>query len=261
MAPLPMHSVFSDLPTDLRNALVEALNNIRGNYVERRWEPSELNGGKVSEVVYRIMEWHASPGGNYTALGIPIKDFGRSVRKFENDTKLSDSIRFHIPNALNFLYSVRNKRGVGYVSGDVNPNRMDAEAVLATSNWAVAELVRIFHSVSMIEARETIEGLVEKRSPLVWEVAGVRRILNPAMPYEDKVLVLLHSLHPKAANDSDLFEWCGHSNKSSFRKQVLQKADDEALVHYDKVKQQVHLSPNGLECAEQILRGYTQSPT
>lgn len=253
MPALPLSDVFSDVPDELRKATIEAFNNVRQNYAERRWEPSELNGGKISEAVYRVLEWHTSKSQDFTPLGTQIKDFKTSVRRFENKTDMPDSIRFHIPDALAFLYALRNKRGVGHLGGDINPNHMDAEIILGMTNWVMAELVRIFHAATISEAKQTIEALVEKRTSLVWEVADVKRILNPAMSYKDRVLVLLHSSHPDPVDEKKLFEWCEHSNPSAFRTQVLNKAHKERFVEYDSVQQQVYLSPNGVDAAEQLL--------
>ena len=237
--------------------MIQALNEVRQNYTERRWEPSELNGGKISEAVLRILQWHTSPTNDYTPLGNQINDFGKTVRRFENQTSMSDSVRFHIPNALVFLYTVRNKRGVGHLGKEVNPNKMDSEAVLSIASWVTAELVRLFHVVTVTEAQQVVEALVEKRNPLVWEVGSVRRILNPAMSHTARVLVLLHSSHPDPVSESDLFEWCEHSNASSFRSQVLKKNHKERLIEYDTGKQIVHISPKGIERAEELLTSYT----
>jgi hypothetical protein len=248
--------VLSTLPGELREALTQALNEVRQNYIERRWEPSELNGGKMAEAIYRILEWHASSTSSYTPIGSQIKDFGKAVRRFENQASMPDSVRFHIPNALIFLYTVRNKRGVGHLGNEVNPNQMDSEAVLSMSNWVTAELVRLLHSVTIEEAQQAVEELLEKRNPLVWEVADVRRVLNPAMSHTERVLVLLHSSHPRPVAESDLFEWCEYSSASSFRSQVLKKAHKERLIEYDTVRQLVYISPTGIKRAEQLLLSY-----
>lgn len=256
MPPLPLSKVLSDLPNELRDAVIEAFGNVRRNYIEGRWEPSELNGGKFSEVVYRILEWYTSKPRDFTPLGVQIKDFKTAVKRFENKTDMLNSIRFHIPDALAFLYTVRNKRGVGHPGGDINPNRMDAEITLGMTNWIMAELVRIFHASTVNEAQQTVEALVEKRNALVWEVANVKRILDPDMSHKDRVLVLLHSSHPSPIADKELLEWCEHSNPSAFRTQVLNKAHKEKLIEYDTAQQQVYLSPSGVEAAEQLLLRY-----
>lgn len=253
MSTLSLSGVFADLPEELRDALIKAFNNVRRNYVERRWEPSELNGGKMSEAVYRVLEWYTSSTGSYTQLGVQIKDFSSAARGFEKMSSMPDSIRFHIPNALGFLYSVRNKRGVGHLGGDINSNHMDAEVVLGIANWIMAELIRIFYGADVPEAKETVEAMVEKRSPLIWEVADRKRILNPAMSYGDRIVIFLHSSHPNPLGETELFEWCEHSNPSAFRTQVLKKAHKERLIEYDSVKRLVYLSPTGVELAEQLL--------
>ena len=44
-----------NIPDGLREPLLAAFNEIVGNFREGRWEPSELNGGKLCEVVYTIV--------------------------------------------------------------------------------------------------------------------------------------------------------------------------------------------------------------
>ena len=155
------------------------------------------------------------------------------------------------------LLALFDRRGVGHLGKEVNPNKMDSEAVLSIASWVTAELVRLFHAVTVTEAQQVVEALVEKRNPLVWEVAGVQRILNPAMSHTDRVLVLLHSFHPEPVSESDLFEWCEYSNASSFRSQVLKKNHKERLIEYDTGKQLVYISPKGINRAEELLTSYT----
>jgi hypothetical protein len=47
--------VLAGLPKALRDTLLESYQQIMSNYLERRWEPSELNGGKFCEAVYSII--------------------------------------------------------------------------------------------------------------------------------------------------------------------------------------------------------------
>lgn len=254
----PLTTVFSSLPSELKEALMQSFNNVRRNYTESRWEPSELNGGKFCEAVFRIIEWYTSPNHQYTPIGSQINNFGASVRRFENLSAMPDAIRFHLPNALLFLYAVRNRRGVGHLGGDVDPNRMDAEAVVGMTNWIMAELVRIFHAIDLEDAQKVVEGIVEKRNALVWEVADVRRILNPALQHKDRCLVLLHSTHPVPVPEPTLFQWCEHSNTTNFRKQILQELHKERLIEYDPTKRLVYLSPTGITDAEKLLASYTE---
>ena len=46
------------IPNGLRTPLFSAYQSIERNFRENRWEPSELNGGKMCEVVYAILKGH-----------------------------------------------------------------------------------------------------------------------------------------------------------------------------------------------------------
>ena len=47
--------LLAGLPQGLRDELLASYREIVSNYLERRWEPAELNGGKFCEVVYSIL--------------------------------------------------------------------------------------------------------------------------------------------------------------------------------------------------------------
>ena len=55
---IDVSAVLASISEGLRNALVDSLNEIARNFREGRWEPSELNGGKLCEVVYTILKGH-----------------------------------------------------------------------------------------------------------------------------------------------------------------------------------------------------------
>src|SRR5690606_29767773 len=168
----PAHAL-AGLPTGLRAELIDSYGNITRNFVERRWEPSELNGGKFAEVVYSIIDG-AVAGAMPTKASKP-KKMADACRALEGKPATSalvgdKSFRVYIPRALVLLYDIRNQRGVGHIDGDVDPNSMDASAVVAIASWVMAELVRIFHNVSTKEAQDTVDALIERKTPLIWEV-------------------------------------------------------------------------------------------
>lgn len=243
---MEFQNLFPNIPNRLIKSLKIHYTKIKENYIENRFGPSELNGAKFSEVVFRILEWHTSTDKSYTPLGTSIRNFDNATRKFENKSNFPDSIRFHIPKILNTLYSIRNKRGVGHVGGDVDPNYMDALFVVSAADWIMAELVRIFHNISIPEAQKLVESIVSRKMPLVWDIQGRKRILQPSMSYKEKVLLLLYSEHPKPITDRTLFEWTEHSRFNNFSSSVLIPLHKEKLVEYDKNSKEVYLSPKGL---------------
>lgn len=250
---MDIQKLLPSIPKVLSGALIKHYKKIKENFLEGRYEPSELNGAKFSEVVLRILQWYVSPKHLYTPLGERIKNFDQATRKFEHETSFPDSIRFHIPRTLDILYVIRNKRGVGHVGGDIYPNQMDAMFVVAASDWILAELVRIFHKTSISEAQKIIESIITKKLPLVWEVEGRKRVLQENMSYKDQVLVLLYSEYPLPVLDRSLFDWTDHSHLTYFRRDVLRPLHKERLIEYDKKTNKVHLSPAGIKKAEEII--------
>lgn len=57
---ITLSTLLTNLPTSLREELIRAFRKIEQNFREGRWEPSELNGGKLCEVVYSILKGHVS---------------------------------------------------------------------------------------------------------------------------------------------------------------------------------------------------------
>lgn len=126
VSPINAASVLGAVPAGLRDELVQALNEVLRNYRERRWEPSELNGGKLCEVVYTILRGHV--GGKFPAKASKPPNMVDACKALEqaDSGKFPRSVRVQIPRMLIALYEIRNNRGVGHVGGDVDPNLMDA---------------------------------------------------------------------------------------------------------------------------------------
>ena len=76
------------------------------------------------------------------------------------------------------LYEIRNNRGVGHAGGDVDPNHIDATLVVATCNWIMAELVRVFEELPISEAQTLVDRLVEYTCPIIWQNDEVKRIFT-----------------------------------------------------------------------------------
>jgi hypothetical protein len=175
-----------------------------------------------------------------------------ACKALESSTTAPRSMRIQIPRMIVALYEIRNNRYVGHVGGDVDPNHMDALCVLQMSKWIVAELVRVLHNVDIDEAGELVDALVERETPLIWEVDGVRRVLDTSLSMRDKTLLLLHAADTPLA-ERDLVRWIEHTNASVYRRDVLRKAHKTRLLEYDQASGTVTISPRGIELVEDNL--------
>jgi hypothetical protein len=184
---------FSVLPAKLRDDLLNAFYEIIKNYREHRWEPSELNGGKLCEAVYTIVLGYLD-GGQYPARAWKPSRFPDACLALEikyQHVPDSRSPRVLIPRMMIGLYDIRNNRGVGHAGADVDPNQMDASAVLYLSKWLVAELVRLLHTLTPDEATEIVDSLIEREVALVWTHEDRKRVLRTGLTWKQQTLLLL----------------------------------------------------------------------
>ncbi len=254
-AALTPAAILATVPAGLRDPLVAAFNEIATNFAAHKWEPSELNGGKLCEAAYTILRGYVD--GKWAARPSKPRDFVTACKDFEKEdkTKWPQTVRVTTPRLLMALYEIRNNRGVGHVGGDVDANHMDATLVLSGAKWVVAELVRIFHGVTTAEATEVVDALVERAVPTIWTIGDRRRVLVPGMSMKDQTLLLLYGPAGWVA-EADLVKATEHSNASVYRRDVLVVAHKARLLEYDATGRRAHISPLGIDYVEKKLGAY-----
>lgn len=242
------------LPATLRDDLLDAFNEIVKNYRERRWEPSELNGGKLCEVVYTICKGWLE-GGMYPSRAEKPSRFPDTcwamASKYSHVPD-SRSARILIPRMMMGLYDIRNNRGVGHAGAEVDPNHMDATAVLYTAKWLVAELVRLLHTLPTEEATAIVDALVEREVAWVWTLGDKKRVLRTGLTWKDQALVLLLT-EPGEVAEADLFRWLEHPRLAGLRQKVLNPLHEGRLIEYDKAARTIRLLPPGVTAAETLV--------
>jgi hypothetical protein len=244
-------SLLPSIPVGLRDPLFDFFEEITRNFRERRWEPSELNGGKLCEVIYTILRGYID--GSFPPTPSKPNNMVDACRALEKEaSSFSRSIRIQIPRMLIALYEVRNNRGVGHSGGDVNPNHMDATAVLYMSKWLLSEIIRIFHAVDIQAATEMVDSLVDRTIPVIWQVGNKHRVLKTDLTMREKTLLFLYQLQGDV-RESDLVSWVEHSNASAYRRDVLRKLHSDRLVEYDEENRVLTISPTGIRYVEKSI--------
>lgn len=250
---LAPEDAFAVLPSGLRDDLLNAFNEIVRNYREHRWEPSELNGGKLCEAVYTvIVGW--LEGGAYPARAKKPQQFPQKCWYLESKYSTvpdSKSARVLIPRLMLGVLDIRNNRNVGHTGGDVDPNAMDAMLVLHNAKWLVAELVRMLHTLTIDEATAIVDALTEREVPLVWVLGDKRRVLKPGLSWRSQTYLLLLS-ETDEVHEGDLVRWLEHKSAAVYRRDVLTKMHRERLIEFDKDTRMVRLLPPGVVKAEEI---------
>jgi len=249
----PLDTYLRPIPATLQSALLTAYSEIQRNYRERRWEPAELNGGKMCEVVYTILKGHAD--GSYPATVQKPRNLLQACQELERhpNSTLSRSFRIQIPRLLIALYEMRNNRNVGHIGGDIDPNHMDATLVLHISRWLMAELIRHFHSVDLETASKVVDDLCDRILPLVWEINGKRRVLRDDLTAEQESLIVLYSASHRRMPVDELLDSVEYKNATRFRNELLGRLHKKRFVEFDKDRDSVVLSPTGIAFVEKTI--------
>jgi hypothetical protein len=246
-------TVLGHLPPSLRDELVAEYQKIMRNFREHRWEAAELDGGRFSEIVYTILAGHID-SDNYPATPSKPTNFPAACDALAraDRTKFPKSVRLLVPKVLIALYDIRNNRGVGHVGGEVDANHMDATFVAHTASWVMAELVRIFHTTDITTATATVEALVDRHLPLIWEVNGVKRVLDNRLSLTDATLLLLYSC-VQGLTDKSLATSLERERLFDYKTRVLAPLHKARKIEYDDTTEFVVISPKGIADVEERL--------
>ena len=244
---------FGQLPQGLRQELVTEYEKIARNYRERRWEAAELDGGRLCEIIYTIIDGHLQ-GNQFAVRASKPNKFDDACKKLEQVPKAtySDSARITIPRVLVGLYNLRNRRGVGHVGGDVSANHMDATYVLHTAQWLMAKLVRLFHNVTIDEATAVVDALVDRTVPILWKIGDVTRVLDTSLTLKDSTLLLLYS-RAAGMTDTELMSSLEQERSGHYRSRILRTLHAARLIEYDVASTQAMISPTGIAYVEDRL--------
>jgi hypothetical protein len=241
----------SSIPQGLREPLITEYQSIVQNFLERRWMPSELSGGRFSEIVYTILDGHAKK--SFAAAPSKPANFVDACRLLEKNsrTHVPRSFQILIPRMLPALYEIRNNRNVGHVGGDVDPNHMDSVAVLSMCNWIMAEMVRVFHGLTVNEAQAVVDLLVEVRIPVIWTDGNVKRVLRPKLKVNEQLLLLVATSVPDVSA-SDLVKWTEKNKKHVIA--TIRSLHSQRLVEFDPTSDKVRILPPGSALVAELVK-------
>jgi hypothetical protein len=248
-----LDSAIANVPSKFRSRLIQTYLDLKKNCAEARHEAAGLAVGKFCEVVLRLLQEKVH--SNFTPFGKKINNYADECRKLITapETSGNESERIVLPRALVFLYTMRNKRGIGHVGGDVDANAIDIAAMTKTADWVICELIRINHGMSLEEAQDIVDGISVRQLPTIWEVAGKKRVLKEGLKARDQALLLLHSSQNSAVLLEDLCEWIEYSNIRVFKNTIIKELHKHRFLEFDKDSESIVLSPKGVEYVEKNL--------
>ena len=248
-----LEEALEGIPKTLRGKLIQSYQDLKSSFVHGQFESCGLKAGKFCEVALRVLQHNLT--GTSIPLGRRIQNFKReceAVEKLPSDA-VPESLKILIPRALNFLYTLRNKRGIGHVGGDIDANEIDAATCVRLADWCLSELIRVLHGLPIEEAQSLVDSIAERQLPLVWDILGKKRILQNNMPYKDQVLLLLYSHAGIGVPLEDLVSWTECPRKDNFVRAVILPLHERRFIEYDKDTDFVLISPIGSKKVEEEM--------
>lgn len=250
---------FARIQPKFRTRIIKSYIELKRRYSEASFDASfdaaGLSAGKFCEAVLRLLQDELT--GTHIPFGTHIPNYADECQSLVRLPRTSgvESLRVIIPRALTFIYTLRGKRGIGHVGGDVEANGIDMATIVRSCDWIICELIRIFHQLSLEEAQEIVNAISTRNLPDIWVIAGKKRILKPNLGYKDSTLLLSYSELGKGVLSEDLFSWTEHSNFAVYKKNVLKQLHSSRFVEYDEESEIVYLSPLGINEVESRILG------
>ncbi|MET9264133.1 hypothetical protein [Amycolatopsis sp. NPDC004079] len=175
----------------LASQLFEEAVKLEEAFALRKWQHTELDGGRFAEVAARII-YGVDSGKFNLSKGVDecLKYLDNSnVRHLFPDIKSANQIA-HIARA---IYKLRSQRGAVHVSPTYTANEIDSRFVVEGVRWILAEILRVFVTTHISTLVEAIEELSRFPQPLIRAYGGQPLVQSVSLTTEEEILA--HLLH------------------------------------------------------------------
>lgn len=250
----PLEIALAKIDSKFRSRIIKSYLELKRRYAESSFnlsfDTTGLSAGKFCEAILRFSQNELT--GTLIPFGTHIPNFSDECQKLIKLPKTAgaESIRVILPRALVFIYTLRGKRGIGHVGGDVEANEIDSATLVRVSDWIICELIRIYHQLSLEEAQDIVDAISTRNIPDIWKVAGKKRVLKKGLSYKDATLLLAYSELGKGVFSEDLFTWTEHSNFAVYKRDILTQLHKSRLIEYDTEDEIIYVSPLGIREVE-----------
>lgn len=243
---LTIDSALSGVPQSFRGKLVDRYRALKAAYSNGQPDACGLRVGQFCEVMLRLLQDRLT--SNHVPFGTKIQNFDRECQKLEQTSQDAgpESMCVIMPRAIAFLYTLRNKRGIGHIGGDVDANAIDAATMVRLADWCLCELIRIVHNLALEDAQVLLDAITERQLPAVWSVVGKKRVLDPSLDRRSQTLLLLYNDVETAVPAEDLCDWIECSTLANYRRDVLRPLHTQRLIEFDAGTDMVLISPTGI---------------
>ena len=181
------------LEKTLTKALVDEFVSLERRFIQRDWEPAQLDGGQFCEVLARII-YHQDSG----TLN-PTKQSDECAKYIEDEKNQHAHVMnprhdaLHVVKVLRTTYKFRSQWGSVHISPTYKPNHMDSKVIVEMVRWCFAETLRLFWKGSDREqVAKAIRELLQFDVPCIGKFEDIILVQRTDLTAEEELLVLLH---------------------------------------------------------------------
>lgn len=170
--------------------LVDEFVSAERRYIQRDWEPAQLDGGQFAEVAARIY-YNADADANTVS-----KNFDECLKYVEND-QVNHKVQprqncLHVARVLRTIYKFRSQRGAVHISVNYAPNHMDSKYVIESLRWVMSETLRIFGTGNRDTIAKYIRELLQFDVPAIGKFGDKILVQRTDLTAEEEILLILH---------------------------------------------------------------------
>jgi len=176
----------------LATQLLDEFVSMERRFIQRDWEPTELDGGQFSEILARIL-FHQDSGR--VDLNKKFNDCLLYVEDEESRNAHALQPRqqgLHLAKVLRTIYKFRSQRGAIHISPTYKPTHMDSKFLIESVRWCLNETMRLFWSGHKEDAAKAIREILQFDVPCIGTFEGALLVQRTDLTAEEEVLVLLH---------------------------------------------------------------------
>ena len=174
----------------LTTQLVDEFISLEKRYIQRDWEPAQLDGGQFCEVLARILYHQDSGNLNLSKPFSECNDYIENNSVSHAVTPRHDLI--HLVKVSQVVYKFRSQRGSVHISPTYSPNHMDAKWMIESVRWCFNEVLRIFWNSDREEVAKAICEILVFDVPAIGKYDDILIVQRTDLSCEQEIVMLLH---------------------------------------------------------------------
>lgn len=185
-----INQISPPIDSGFANLLIDEFISIEKRFIQRDWEPAELDGGQFCEILGRILYHQDSSNLNHS------KSLDDCIRYIENDQVPHSMTPRHdallLVRVMRTIYKFRSQRGAVHISPNYKPNHMDSKIIVEGVRWCMNEVLRIFGQGDKESIASTIRELLRFDIPCIGVYGDNIVVQRTDLSEEEEVLLILH---------------------------------------------------------------------